>query len=122
MSAPQTTVLEPSSAEEGSPAGKAALGTREKGPWLSQQLPSIVVEPSKVGPVESGEVSWPPEGAQRGPSQSQAAAAPSPNLPAPEHQQRLQMMLAARLLVPRTRHPWPSDRTRTWLDSAASAL
>ncbi|KAM9646479.1 LBH domain-containing protein 2 [Trichechus inunguis] len=81
MSAPQTTVLEPSSAEEGSPAGKAALGTREKGPWLSQRLPSIVVEPSEVGAVESGELSWPPEGAQKGPSQNQAAAAPSPNLP-----------------------------------------
>lgn len=56
------------------PSPQAAVGAREKGPRLPQRLPSIVVEPSEVGAVESGELRWPPEGAQRGSPQSQATA------------------------------------------------
>lgn len=52
---------------------QAAVGAREKGPRLGQRLPSIVVESSEVGSVESGELRWPPEGALSGPAQSQAA-------------------------------------------------
>ncbi|EDL97475.1 similar to novel protein (predicted) [Rattus norvegicus] len=65
-------------------AGKAAVGVREKGPRLCQRLPSIVVEPTEAGAVESGELRWPPEGTQRGTPtpQVQAAAAPSPSPPA----------------------------------------
>ncbi|XP_069321457.1 LBH domain-containing protein 2 [Eulemur rufifrons] len=73
---------EPSPAEGArGPAGEAVVGTREKGPRprLGQRLPSIVVEPSEAGAVESGELRWPPEGAQRGAAQSRAAAAPSPS-------------------------------------------
>ncbi|OBS65674.1 hypothetical protein A6R68_05747, partial [Neotoma lepida] len=55
------------------PAGKAAAGIREKGPRLCQRLPSIVVEPTEVGAVESGELRWPPEGTQRGTPQIQTA-------------------------------------------------
>ncbi|XP_043930460.1 LBH domain-containing protein 2 [Protopterus annectens] len=33
----------------------------ERGPKLSKRLPSIVVEPSETGDVESGELRWPPE-------------------------------------------------------------
>ncbi|XP_057586214.1 LBH domain-containing protein 2 [Hippopotamus amphibius kiboko] len=81
MSAPQPAVPEPGPAQEaGGPAGKAMVGAREKGPRLGQRLPSIVVEPSEVGAVESGELRWPPEGTQRGSARSQAAAAPSPCL------------------------------------------
>ncbi|KAF6351537.1 LBH domain containing 2 [Rhinolophus ferrumequinum] len=82
MSAPQPAMPELSPAEEaGGLAGKAVVGAREKGPRLGQRLPSIVVEPSEVGTVESGELRWPPEGAQKGSPQSQAAAAPSRSLP-----------------------------------------
>ncbi|XP_077632603.1 LBH domain-containing protein 2 isoform X1 [Crocuta crocuta] len=82
MSAPQPTVPEPSPAEEaGGPAGKAVAGSREKGPRLGQRLPSIVVESSEVGSVESGELRWPPEGALRGSAQNQVASAPSASLP-----------------------------------------
>ncbi|XP_042799162.1 LBH domain-containing protein 2 [Panthera pardus] len=82
MSAPRPAVQELSPAEEaGDPAGKAAVGAREKGPRLGQRLPSIVVESSEVGSVESGELRWPPEGALRGSAQSQLASAPSPSLP-----------------------------------------
>ncbi|XP_036062115.1 LBH domain-containing protein 2 [Onychomys torridus] len=63
------------------PAGKAAVGIQEKGPRLCQRLPSIVVEPTEVGAVESGELRWPPEGTQRGTAQIQAAAAPSSSPP-----------------------------------------
>lgn len=56
------------------PCLQAAVGTREKGPRLGQRLPSIVVEPSEAGAVESGELRWPPEGAQRGPPRIQGAA------------------------------------------------
>ncbi|XP_040599334.1 LBH domain-containing protein 2 [Mesocricetus auratus] len=56
--------------------------SRGKGPRLCQRLPSIVVEPTEVGSVESGELRWPPEGTQRGTPQSQAAAtAPSSSPP-----------------------------------------
>ncbi|XP_066134476.1 LBH domain-containing protein 2 [Saccopteryx bilineata] len=82
MSGPQPTMPEPSPAEEtGGRAGKAAVGAQEKGPRLGQRLPSIVVEPSEMGAVESGELRWPLEGAHRGSPQSQAAAAPPPSLP-----------------------------------------
>ncbi|CAO2581566.1 LBH domain-containing protein 2 [Lemmus lemmus] len=40
-------------------------------------MPSIVVEPTEVGAVESGELRWPPEGTQKGTPQIQAAAVPS---------------------------------------------
>ncbi|KAM4852860.1 LBH domain-containing protein 2 [Thomomys bottae] len=66
--------------------GPAGKGTREKGPKLGPRLPSIVVEPTEAGAVESGELRWPPECLERGAPQSQAAAAPSPGLP---EQQRL---------------------------------
>uniref|UniRef100_A0A8C2SFW7 LBH domain-containing protein n=1 Tax=Capra hircus TaxID=9925 RepID=A0A8C2SFW7_CAPHI len=66
--------------QAGGPA-EAMVGAREKGPRLGQRLPSIVVEPSELGAVESGELRWPPEGAQRASAQSQAAAAPSPRPP-----------------------------------------
>ncbi|KAM5240098.1 LBH domain-containing protein 2 isoform 1-T5 [Hipposideros larvatus] len=82
MSAPQPAMPELSPAEEAEGlAGKAVVGAREKGPRLAQRLPSIVVEPSEVGTVESGELRWPPEGAQRASPQSQATAASSPSLP-----------------------------------------
>ncbi|CAM9756222.1 unnamed protein product [Rangifer tarandus platyrhynchus] len=67
--------------EAGGPAAEAMVGAREKGPRLGQRLPSIVVEPSELGAVESGELRWPPEGTQRGSARSQAAAAPSPRPP-----------------------------------------
>lgn len=56
------------------PPLQAMVGAWEKGPRLGQRLPSIVVEPSELGAVESGELRWPPEGTQRGSAQSQAAA------------------------------------------------
>ncbi|EPY87737.1 exocyst complex component 3-like protein [Camelus ferus] len=75
MSGPQPAMPEQSPAEEaGGPTGKAMMGAWEKGPRLGQRLPSIVVEPSEVGAMESGELRWPPEGTQRGSIQSQAAA------------------------------------------------
>lgn len=57
------------------PSLQAMVGAREKGPRVGQRLPSIVVEPGEGGAVASGELRWPPEGAQRGSAQSQAAAA-----------------------------------------------
>ncbi|XP_060037357.1 LBH domain-containing protein 2 [Erinaceus europaeus] len=69
MSAPRPSTPAPGLAE-------AAGGTRAKGARLSQRLPSIVVEPSEAGAVESGELRWPPEGPPRGTPQGQAAAAP----------------------------------------------
>uniref|UniRef100_A0A2K5PXR3 LBH domain containing 2 n=2 Tax=Cebus imitator TaxID=2715852 RepID=A0A2K5PXR3_CEBIM len=75
MSIPQPAPPQPGPAEgAGGPAGKAVASAQEKGPRLGQRLPSIVVEPSEVDPVESSERRWPPEHAQRGPSQSGAAA------------------------------------------------
>lgn len=53
---------------------QAVAGVREKGPRLCQRLPSIVVEPTEVGAVESGELRWPPEGTQRVTPHIQAAA------------------------------------------------
>ncbi|OXB79011.1 UNVERIFIED_CONTAM: hypothetical protein H355_004554 [Colinus virginianus] len=35
--------------------------SREKYPKLSKRLPSIVVEPTESGEVESGELRWPPD-------------------------------------------------------------
>ncbi|XP_027428340.2 LBH domain-containing protein 2 [Zalophus californianus] len=79
MTAPQPAMPELSPAEEtGGPAGKTAAGAWEKGPRLGQRLPSIVVESSEVGSVESGELRWPPEGALRASAKSRVAAAPSP--------------------------------------------
>ncbi|XP_030070258.1 LBH domain-containing protein 2 [Microcaecilia unicolor] len=46
--------------EEGSSA-QAFPDTREKYPKLTKRLPSIVVEPTESGDVESGELRWPPE-------------------------------------------------------------
>ncbi|KAM5340948.1 LOW QUALITY PROTEIN: LBH domain-containing protein 2 [Glossophaga mutica] len=80
MNGPRPAMPEPRPAEEAEGAGKAALGAQEKGPRLGQRLPSIVVEPSEAGAVESGELRWPPEGAQRGSPQIRGAAAPSPSL------------------------------------------
>ncbi|KAI4535141.1 hypothetical protein MG293_014367 [Ovis ammon polii] len=75
MSGPQPAAAPKlgSDKQAGGPA-EAVVGAREKGPRLGQRLPSIVVEPSELGAVESGELRWPPEGAQRASAQSQAAA------------------------------------------------
>uniref|UniRef100_A0A8C0XN34 LBH domain-containing protein n=1 Tax=Castor canadensis TaxID=51338 RepID=A0A8C0XN34_CASCN len=82
MSTPQHIASEPGPAESATgPVGKGAVGAWEKVPRLGQRLPSIVVEPSETGAVESGELRWPPEGTQRGAPQNQAAAAPSQSLP-----------------------------------------
>ncbi|KFV81620.1 Protein LBH, partial [Struthio camelus australis] len=35
--------------------------SREKYPKLTKRLPSIVVEPTESGEVESGELRWPPD-------------------------------------------------------------
>ncbi|XP_045144185.1 LBH domain-containing protein 2 [Echinops telfairi] len=81
MSDPQPPMQELSLAKAagGSSSGKAPAGAREKGP-RSQRLPSIVVEPTEVGTVESGELRWPPEGAQKGCPQDKGAAASWPSL------------------------------------------
>ncbi|XP_031212122.1 LBH domain-containing protein 2 isoform X2 [Mastomys coucha] len=81
MSTPQSAAPESPTEGPGGPTGKATVGIREKGPRLCQRLPSIVVEPTEAGAVESGELRWPPEGTQRGTPQIQAAAAPSPSPP-----------------------------------------
>ncbi|XP_021099599.1 uncharacterized protein LOC110345669 [Heterocephalus glaber] len=82
MSTSQPAVSEGGPAQGmGGPAGKAAAGAWEKGPGLGPRLPSIVVEPSEVGAVESGELCWPPEGTRRGAPQSQPEPAPSTSLP-----------------------------------------
>ncbi|RLW10143.1 hypothetical protein DV515_00001937 [Chloebia gouldiae] len=47
--------------EEGGPSSQAFPDSREKYPKLSKRLPSIVVEPTESGEVESGELRWPPE-------------------------------------------------------------
>ncbi|XP_041488993.1 LBH domain-containing protein 2 isoform X2 [Microtus oregoni] len=74
MSIPQPAAPEsPMEGTGGGPAGTAAVGVREKGPRLCQRLPSIVVEPTEVGAVESGELRWPPESTQKGTPQIQAA-------------------------------------------------
>nr|XP_026261302.1 LBH domain-containing protein 2 [Urocitellus parryii] len=82
MSTSQPTLSELSPVEgTGGPEGKAVGSAREKGPRLGPRLPSIVVEPSEAGAVESGELRWPPEGTQRGALPSQVdAAAPSRSL------------------------------------------
>ncbi|XP_026634817.1 LBH domain-containing protein 2 isoform X1 [Microtus ochrogaster] len=82
MSIPQPAAPEsPMEGTGGGPAGMAAVGVREKGPRLCQRLPSIVVEPTEVGAVESGELRWPPEGTQKGTPQIQAAPVPSSSPP-----------------------------------------
>lgn len=35
--------------------------SHERYPKLSKRLPSIVVEPTETGEVESGELRWPPD-------------------------------------------------------------
>uniref|UniRef100_A0A8D2I5E9 LBH domain-containing protein n=1 Tax=Urocitellus parryii TaxID=9999 RepID=A0A8D2I5E9_UROPR len=81
MSTSQPTLSELSPVEgTGGPEGKAVGSAREKGPRLGPRLPSIVVEPSEAGAVESGELRWPPEGTQRGALPSQVDAAPSRSL------------------------------------------
>ncbi|XP_062483977.1 LBH domain-containing protein 2 [Pezoporus occidentalis] len=47
--------------EEGGPSSQAFPDSREKYPKLSKRLPSIVVEPTESGDVESGELRWPPD-------------------------------------------------------------
>uniref|UniRef100_A0A8D0B5W5 LBH domain-containing protein n=1 Tax=Salvator merianae TaxID=96440 RepID=A0A8D0B5W5_SALMN len=47
--------------EEGGSSSQAFPDTHEKYPKLTKRLPSIVVEPSETGDVESGELRWPPE-------------------------------------------------------------
>ncbi|XP_009998108.1 PREDICTED: protein LBH-like [Chaetura pelagica] len=47
--------------EEGGPSSQAFPDSREKYPKLSKRLPSIVVEPTESGEVESGELRWPPD-------------------------------------------------------------
>ncbi|XP_028739660.1 LBH domain-containing protein 2 [Peromyscus leucopus] len=81
MSSLQSAASESPTEGARGPAGKAAVGIREKGRRLCQRLPSIVVEPTEVGFVESGELRWPPEGTQRSTPQIQAAAVPSSSPP-----------------------------------------
>ncbi|XP_028560055.2 LBH domain-containing protein 2 [Podarcis muralis] len=47
--------------EEGGTSSQAFPEAHEKYPKLSKRLPSIVVEPSETGDVESGELRWPPD-------------------------------------------------------------
>ncbi|KAJ6661908.1 hypothetical protein lerEdw1_013079 [Lerista edwardsae] len=47
--------------EEGGTSSQAFPDAHEKYPKLSKRLPSIVVEPSETGDVESGELRWPPD-------------------------------------------------------------
>ncbi|XP_062974152.1 LBH domain-containing protein 2 [Elgaria multicarinata webbii] len=47
--------------EEGGTTSQAFPDAHEKYPKLSKRLPSIVVEPSETGDVESGELRWPPD-------------------------------------------------------------
>uniref|UniRef100_A0A8C0J8C5 LBH domain-containing protein n=1 Tax=Chelonoidis abingdonii TaxID=106734 RepID=A0A8C0J8C5_CHEAB len=56
--------------EEGGPSTQVSLDeskyfafpdSHEKYPKLSKRLPSIVVEPTESGEVESGELRWPPD-------------------------------------------------------------
>ncbi|KAH1171984.1 hypothetical protein KIL84_007602 [Mauremys mutica] len=47
--------------EESGPSTQAFPDSREKYPKLSKRLPSIVVEPTESGEVESGELRWPPD-------------------------------------------------------------
>ncbi|XP_019408094.1 PREDICTED: protein LBH [Crocodylus porosus] len=53
--------LSQSPEEEGGPSTQAFPDSREKYPKLSKRLPSIVVEPTESGEVESGELRWPPD-------------------------------------------------------------
>ncbi|XP_060117570.1 LBH domain-containing protein 2 [Heteronotia binoei] len=47
--------------EEGGTSSQAFPDAHEKYPKLSKRLPSIVVEPTETGDVESGELRWPPD-------------------------------------------------------------
>ncbi|XP_077179883.1 LBH domain-containing protein 2 [Paroedura picta] len=47
--------------EEGGTTSQAFPDAHEKYPKLSKRLPSIVVEPTESGDVESGELRWPPD-------------------------------------------------------------
>ncbi|XP_078516351.1 LBH domain-containing protein 2 [Lissotriton helveticus] len=47
--------------EEGGPTVQIFPDAREKYPKLSKRLPSIVVDPTESGEVESGELRWPPD-------------------------------------------------------------
>ncbi|XP_048343016.1 LBH domain-containing protein 2 [Sphaerodactylus townsendi] len=47
--------------EEGGTSSQAFPDAHEKYPKLSKRLPSIVVEPTESGEVESGELRWPPD-------------------------------------------------------------
>uniref|UniRef100_A0A8C0D007 LBH domain-containing protein n=1 Tax=Balaenoptera musculus TaxID=9771 RepID=A0A8C0D007_BALMU len=74
--------LPSSSSEEAKvPVGKTP-GRGFKGPRMGQRLPSIVVEPSEAGAVESGELRWPPEGAPEGVRPEPAPSTSSPTSPA----------------------------------------
>ncbi|KAM8807089.1 LBH domain-containing protein 2 [Eudromia elegans] len=53
--------LSQSPEEEGGPSAQAFPDSREKYPKLTKRLPSIVVEPTESGEVESGELRWPPD-------------------------------------------------------------
>ncbi|XP_029396892.1 LBH domain-containing protein 2 isoform X1 [Mus pahari] len=72
MSTPQSAAPESPTEGPRGPEGKAAVGVREKGPRLCQRLPSIVVEPTETGAVESGELRWPPEAPSPSPSGKEA--------------------------------------------------
>ncbi|XP_059516969.1 LBH domain-containing protein 2 isoform X2 [Myotis daubentonii] len=120
MSGPPPSVPEPSPAEgAGGRAGKAEVGAWEKGPRLGPRLPSIVVEPTEVGAVESGELRWPPEGVQRGSPQSQAAAAPASSLPGAPRDVPGQP--GSECASSEAQAPRPRDRTRPGPDSAVPA-
>nr|XP_056708101.1 LBH domain-containing protein 2 [Euleptes europaea] len=47
--------------EEGGTSSQPFPDAHEKYPKLSKRLPSIVVEPTESGDVESGELRWPPD-------------------------------------------------------------
>uniref|UniRef100_A0A8D0L5Y5 LBH domain-containing protein n=1 Tax=Sphenodon punctatus TaxID=8508 RepID=A0A8D0L5Y5_SPHPU len=53
--------LSQSPEEEGGPSTEEFPEAHEKYPKLSKRLPSIVVEPTESGDVESGELRWPPD-------------------------------------------------------------
>ncbi|KAK7133275.1 hypothetical protein R3I94_015221 [Phoxinus phoxinus] len=48
--------------------------SHERFPKLSKRLPSIVVEPTESGEVESGELRWPPDDLSPTDDQAQAAS------------------------------------------------
>uniref|UniRef100_A0A669PFU2 LBH domain-containing protein n=1 Tax=Phasianus colchicus TaxID=9054 RepID=A0A669PFU2_PHACC len=56
-----TKVMEQTPPECPHVSHQAFPDSREKYPKLSKRLPSIVVEPTESGEVESGELRWPPD-------------------------------------------------------------